>query len=573
MRDVLLFISSPPFAAGHAFAACAAGFPHEPEKYYLVRLLRVALASAFIIGVLAPGLPQLDAQSPAELHVALTQEPGTLSPIIGTLAVETDIAQFLFDGLTRYDEHGNQVPDLAERVPTLANGGIAPDGRSITYHLVHNARWHDGAPVTSEDVAFTFAALRNPNNNVNVSDPYNVIDRIETPDPYTVRIVLKRPWAPAIDGFSDRVGGAIVPSHLLRSLPNLNQVDVATAAVGSGPYKLVAWHRGSDMVFEANRDYFRGAPKIGRVVVRFLADDNTMMIALRTHELDMADRLNISTYVNLGPIPGMLPAINAQSYWEHLTFNTQRTPANDHNVRLALCYGFDVHELFAKVAHGIGALAPADQNPSTVWYNRKVSYYPFDPKHAAALLDAAGWVPGADGIRVKGGKRLSIVLGFPSGNITREQTGVILQQRWKAIGVETVIKTFPPSTFFAPAAAGGPYYGGKIDVALAAFVNAVPDPTGFNINTIDAIPPHGNNLAFFRSTELTDMEMQAASTPVFAKRKALYDRIQDFVVRELPYYTLRWAEITDMRSAKLDGVRPPIVNSTFWNIADWTLRP
>jgi peptide/nickel transport system substrate-binding protein len=537
-----------------------------------VRLVHLALASAFAIAVFALPLKQTVAQSPAELRVALTQEPGTLNPVVGTLAVETDITQFLFDGLTRYDEHGNQVPDLAERVPTLANGGIAADGRSITYHLVHNARWHDGVPVTSADVAFTFAALRNPNNNVSVSDPYNTIERVETPDPYTVRIVLKRPWAPAIDGFSDRVGGAIVPAHLLRSLANLNQLDVATAAIGSGPYKLVAWHRGSDMVFEANRDYFRGVPKIAWVVVRFLADDNTMMIALRTHELDMADRLNISTYVNLGQIPGMLPAANAQSFWEHLTFNTQRAPLDDRNVRLALCYGFDVHELFAKVAHGIGVLGPAGQNPSTVWYNRKLAYYPFDPKRAAALLEAAGWKRGTDGIRVKGGNRLSLILGFPAGNITREQTGVILQQRWQAIGVETVIKTFPPSTFFAPAAAGGPYYGGKIDVALAAFVNAVPDPNGVNINTIDSIPPHGNNLSFYKNTELTDLELQAASTPVFAKRKALYDRIQELVVHELPYYTLRWAEITDMRSANLEGVRPPIVNSTFWNIADWRFR-
>jgi peptide/nickel transport system substrate-binding protein len=537
-----------------------------------VRLVRLALASAFAIAVLAAPLRHISAQSPAELRVALTQEPGTLNPIVGTLAVETDITQFLFDGLTRYDERGNQVPDLAERVPTLANGDIAADGRSITYHLVHNARWHDGVPVTSADVAFTFAALRNPNNNVSVSDPYNMMERVETPDPYTVRIVLKRPWAPAIDGFSDRVGGAIVPAHLLRSLPNLNHLDVATAAIGSGPYKLLAWHRGSDMVFEANRDYFRSVPKIARVVVRFLTDDNTMMIALRTHELDMAHRLNISTYVNLGQIPGMLPALNAQSYWEHLTFNTQRAPLDDRNVRLALCYGFDVHELFAKVAHGIGVLGPADQNPSTPWYDHKLAYYPYDPKQAAALLEAAGWKPGPDGIRMKGGKRLSIILGFPTGNITREQTGVILQQRWLAIGVETVIKTYPASTFFAPAAAGGPYYGGKLDVALAAFVNAVPDPNGVNINTIESIPPSGNNLAFYKNTELTGLEMQAASTPVFSKRKALYDRIQELLVRELPYYTLRWAEITDMRSANLDGVRPPIVNSTFWNVADWSLR-
>ncbi len=489
MREVLLLMSSRPFATGHPFAAYVAGFRNSGENHHTMHLVRLALAGAFAIAALALPLAQLDAQAPAELHVALTQEPGTLSPIVGTLAIETDITQFLFDGLTRYDEHGNQVPDLAERVPTLANGGIAADGRSITYHLVHNARWHDGVPVTSADVAFTFAALRNPSNNVNFTDPYDTMDRVETPTRIPCESSSSDRGLQRSTASATGLAGAIVPAHLLRSLPNLNHVDDATASIGSGPYKLVAWHRGSDMVFEANRDYFRGAPKNRTHRRAFPHRRHTMMVGLRTHEIDLADRLNLSTYLNLGQIPGMVPAVNAQSFWEHLTFNTQRAPLDDRNVRLALCYGFDVHELFAKVAHGVGALAPAGQNPATVWYNPKVAYYPFDPKHAAALLDAAGWKRGPDGIRIKNGKRLSIILGFPAGNITREQTGVILQQHWLAIGIETVIKTFPPSTFFAPAETAVPYYGGEIDVALAAFVNAVPDPNGVNINTSGSIPP------------------------------------------------------------------------------------
>jgi peptide/nickel transport system substrate-binding protein len=531
-----------------------------------------ALAGALALALLFAA-PRSSRAGERELRVALTQEPGTLSPIVGTLAIEADLVQFLFSGLTRYDEHGNQVPDLAVRVPTLANGGISADGRSITYHLVHNARWHDGVPVTSADVAFTFAALIDPKNNVGNTNPYDKIARVETPDPYTARLVLKEPWAPAIDAFSDRIDGAIVPAHLLKSYPDLNHVDFNAAPVGSGPYKFVAWHRGSDIELEANPQYFRGVPKIRRVVIRFLANDNTMMIALRTRELDIADRLNLSTYTNLGSVPGMLPALTTQSFWEHLTFNTARPPMDDRRVRLALCYAFDMRDLLAKVAHGLGALGPTSQNPLTPWYNRKLTYYPYDPVRAGRLLDEAGWKMGSDGVRMRAGQRLSIMLNFPAGNITREQTGVLLQQRWKQIGVETEIKTYPPATFFATAANGGPFYGGKNDVTLAAFVNAVPDPNGVAINSADFIPPHGNNLAFYANAELTRLENEAAATPVIAKRKALYDRIQEIELRELPYYTLRWSELTDMRSADLNGVRPPLIGSTFWNVADWTFRP
>ena len=515
--------------------------------------------------------PSAAAQSapPDTLRVALTQEPATLNPVVATLAVETDVGALIFSGLTRYDEKGNQIPDLAERVPTRENGGIAADGRTITYHLVHNARWQDGVAVTSQDVKFTFAAIMDPRNNVVTREPYDEMQRIETPDPYTVRIVLKRPWAPAIDGFSNRNVGSIVPAHLLANLGDLNHADFNSLPIGSGPYKLVAWHRGSDMVFEANPAYFRGAPKIAHVVVRFLDNDNTMMIALRTHEVDVADTLNISTYSNVGAIPGMVAAINAKSYWEHLTFNTARPPLDDRRVRLALCYGFDVRELYAKVAHGLGALGPTGINPFTRWYNRKLEYYAFDPKRAAQFLDEAGWKLGPGAMRFRDGKPLEITLISTSGNITRAQTMVLLQQRWHDLGIDVTVKTFPPATMFAQAVNGGPFYGGKFDVGLSAFINAIPDPSNINVNSEDRIPPHGNNLSAYRNAEVSQLETAAAETFLEADRKRMYDRIQALVLRDVPYYTIRWTAVTDLRAAGVEGVKPSIVNSTFWNIADW----
>jgi peptide/nickel transport system substrate-binding protein len=509
------------------------------------------------------------AGTPRTLRVALTQEPGTLNPVVATLAVESDIMQFVFSGLTRLNEKGQYVPDLATRVPTRANGDISADSKTITYHLVHNAKWHDGVPVTSADVAFTFAQILNPKNNIADSGTYPEIERVETPDPYTARLVLRRPWAPAVGAFSDRNVGAIIPEHLLKNEPDLNHADFNNAPIGSGPYKLTAWHRGSDIVLDANPDYFRGPPKIAHIVIRFLTNDNTMMIALRTGELDMADRLNLSTYSNLGNVSGMLPALNAQTFWEHLTFNTQRAPMDDVRVRRALCYAFDVHELLAKVAHGIGALGPAAMNPTTYWYNRNVAYYPYDPVKAGKLLDAAGWKLGADGIRTKNGQPLAFTLSTTAGNTTREQTSIILQQRWRAIGADVTLKTYPPATFFALAANGGPIYGGKTDVALLALVNTNPDPSEIGVNAEDRIPPHGNNQSFWKNAEVTRLENQAAQLTVDSERKKLYDRIQEIEVQELPYYVIRWNEITDMRAANLDGVKPAIVGSTFWNIADW----
>jgi peptide/nickel transport system substrate-binding protein len=536
---------------------------------------RTVVALVWLVSCAVPLLPRgaLAQDSPASpLRIAITEEPATLNPIVGTLAVESDMTALLYSGLTRYDEKGNRVPDLAERVPTRENGGIAADGKSITYHLVHNARWHDGVPVTSADVKFTFDALMNPKNNVVDREPYDEMARIETPDPYTVRIVLKRPWAPAIDGFSNRIDGSIVPAHLLGKLDDLNHADFNTLPVGSGPYKLVAWHHGSDMVFAADPAYFRGPAKIGRIVVRFLDNDNTMLIALRTHDIDLGDTLNISTFINIGSAPGLVPVSNAKTYWEHLTFNTARAPLDDPRVRRALCYGFDIQRIFANVYHGLGALGPGSINPVTPWYNHAIRPYRYDPKRAAQLLDDAGWKIGSDGIRVRNGQRLALTFISTSANITRAQTMVLLQDAWKAIGVDVTVKTFPAATMFAQAANGGPFYGGKFDVALSAFISSIPDPNQVNVNPQDRIPPAGNNLSFYRNAELTRLEYAAAQTFDDAARKRMYDRIQEIVVSEVPYYTLNWLPVNDIRAAALEGVKPTIVNSTFWNIADWYMR-
>jgi peptide/nickel transport system substrate-binding protein len=125
---------------------------------------------------------------------------------------------------------------------------------------------------------------------------------------------------------------------------------------------------------------------------------------------------------------------------------------------------------------------------------------------------------------------------------------------------------------FAQAANGGPFYGGKFDIALSAFIAPNPDPNQLNVNRQNELPPAGNNLSFYRNAELSALEDSAAGTYNFAARKRLYDRIQEIVRRDVPYYTLNWLPLTDVRRVDLDGVKPPIVNSTFWNIATWQYR-
>jgi len=505
------------------------------------------------------------------LRVAVQQEPATLNPVIGTLAVEIDAYNLLFDGLFRNDDQGNLVSDLATRVPTQRNGDISRDGLTITYHLVRNARWQDGQPVTSDDVKFTFDAIMDLHNNVVNRLPYDQFERVDTPDPYTVVVRLKQPYAPAVlNTFTTSIQGAIVPAHVLRGTADFNRNPFGTMPVGSGPYKLVSWHHGSEMTFEANPAYHRGAPKIGRIVWRFTPNENSIIAGLRSHEVDLVDKLGVTPYSQVGHVPGMIPALGSSMTWEHLVFNTSTGPLQDVRVRRALCEGMNMGEIYAKVVHGVGDLGVALENPKGPWYDRSLTPCRFDPAHAKTLLDQAGWHVGPSGTRVKDGTPLQIVFSTVAGIIDREQTQVLLQSRWRDLGVDTLLKTYPPSTFFAPAQGGGIVNGGKFDVALFAYFMRSTDPARRGFDTSSRIPPAGLNTAFWRNARVDALEIQGERSYDPAVRKRVYDQIQQIVAADVPFVTMRWWTSIAMHNVRLRGIRPALVGSTYWNVQDWT---
>ena len=220
--------------------------------------------------------------------MAETAATNTLNPILATQQLEVQAMAFAMDGLIATDPEGHDVPMLAARVPTLENGDIAKDGRSITYHLRHGVVWQDGAPFSSRDVAFTWQAIMNPNTNVATRHGYDQVTRVDTPDPYTAVFRLKRPFAPAVHTFfahSDSVY-FILPAHLLEKYHDLNDIPFNSLPFGTCPFKVVRWLHGDRIEYVANDNYFLGKPKLRHIVVRIVPDENTIVDEMRAHEID-----------------------------------------------------------------------------------------------------------------------------------------------------------------------------------------------------------------------------------------------------------------------------------------------
>jgi peptide/nickel transport system substrate-binding protein len=511
--------------------------------------------------------------TPDTVRIGMYEEPNTLDPVIATMAFSSDVFQLLFDGLIRYDDRGRPIPDLAREIPTLANGGLARDGRSITYHLMPGARWSDGVPVTADDVVFTWHQLMNPRNATVSRNGYDRIVSMETPDPHTVRIVLDRPYPPALFLFRDLITGAIVPKHVLDGRSSLNDAPFNAHPIGSGPYVLRAWEHGSQMIFDANPHYFRGPPQIAHVVLKFVPDQNTLVSQLRTHELDVYYNVGLDQLERVRGLDGIRLSSTSSLHWEHLEFNTSRPPLDDRRVRLALCYAVDEASIFAKIYRGQGRMAPIHFNPDFGWGDPAIRYYPYDLAKAAALLDAAGWKTGADGMRSKGGKPLAFGLTTVSGVKQRESIEVLLQEAWHSLGIDVTVKNFPGATLFAPAAMGGVLFAGKTDVSLFVFENSTPDPDDRIYIAPDQIPPAGNNVAFYRNPEIARLENQGLATFDLAKRRAAYRKIARILIAEVPEYVLNFLPEIVAANVDLEGVRPAPIGSDLWNIADWRFGP
>lgn len=504
------------------------------------------------------------------LRVAININPTQLNPILTQNTIEVFSDDLIFSRLVTQDAQHREIPDLALVVPTPANGGISKDGRTITYHLRHGVRWHDGAPFTARDAIFTWHAIMNPANNVVSRRGYDEIASMSAPDPFTLVVHMRRLFAPAIDtifGESD-TPMSILPEHLLAKYPSLNQVPFNAAPVGTGPYEFVRWLRGDRIELRANPNYFRGVPHFKRITLKIIQDDNTTEAQLRSHEVDLAVEISATSYRDVGDAPGVMRQLVVAPVYTAILFNLKRPPLDDTRVRRALVMGIDRAAIVRDDTYGTGTIAIADLSPYYWAYDRALAPAPYDLAGAKALLDAAGWRPGPDGVRTRNGKRLSLLYVYGLGSQLVRTITQQVQQMYRPLGVEVELKGFDYATLYAAAQNGGILNGGRFDLAMYSWVSG-SDPDDSSQWTCSAVPPAGNNVARYCSPDMDAAQHLALSTFDRAVRTRAYARSQSLLLRDAPgaffyYQALRYAHATWLKNFTPNGV------GEAWNAQEWS---
>ncbi len=501
------------------------------------------------------------------VRLAIIAEPNTLNPVLSGLIQEGYMEAAIFDGLIMLDNHANIIPDLATVVPSLANGGISPDGKTITYHLRHGVTWQDGVPFTSADVVFTYQTYINPKVNTFYTAIYQHITSVSTPDPYTVVLHLKAPYAPALIQFFERgTGGFVIPKHILEKSPDINTDPFGKHPIGTGPFRLERWDHGSLLLLKANPRYFKGAPKVGEVDVRIVVNPNTQLEMVGSHELDVAAQLVPAQYSQIQQTAGIRAVLVPSLLERFLTFNMQHQPFGDIRVRRALSLALDRNRIVQTAYAGTSTLAQTLIPPSS-WAYDPTGAAAYDPAAARALLDSAGWIVGPDGVRTKNGRALSFVLLNQTESNPLSTMAQEIQRAWRDIGVAADLRFVPRNVIY-----GNPGLAtdGKFD-ALVDDWGADPDPDrSFMIET-KSFAPQAYNDAFYSDPEVDLWSEEATATYDLTQRKASYSKIQRRLNRDLPYLPLVWEGRIYAVNTDLLNFLPEPVFSDFWNAQQWQI--
>ncbi|HYW54170.1 MAG TPA: peptide ABC transporter substrate-binding protein [Dongiaceae bacterium] len=493
---------------------------------------------------------------PHVLRYATGEDIVGLNPHLNSQLTLAYMSSMTMAWLVRYDHRNQPVPELATVVPSRSNGGVSADGKTITYHLRHDAKWSDGVPFTAEDVTFSVGVVRNPANNEATHLGFDKIERVGAPDPYTVVFRLVRPYSGFYVNFFSS-GGAnpcILPKHLLGSLPTINDAPYNALPVGIGPFKYASWKRAESVELVPDPLYFGRKPKLQRIVFKVIPDRNTTLTQLTTHEIDLWANVPAAYFDRVRALPGVATLRQASYAYNHIDFQLQHGALRDPLVRRALRLAIDRATILEKIRHGVGILQETPFAPGHPLH-LDVPRVPFDVPAANRLLDGAGWKRGPDGVRAKGGERLDFTVTLVTGSPDIDAIVELMRATWAQIGARFTVKHYPSPLYFAPAQAGGIIYGGKYDVA---FFGWTTNPNGdlTNLFACDRVPPKGQNVPRYCSPAADADLKRFITTYDPAQQRAASRAFQLRLVEDVPTIVLDAREDVHAFNSDLHDFHP-----------------
>jgi peptide/nickel transport system substrate-binding protein len=374
----------------------------------------------------------------------LSAEPATLNPITSTDAYSSNINDYIYESLLKRDEKTLQL------VPVLADSWeISDDHLTYTFHLKKNIKWHDGRPFTAKDILFSFERIQDPKvDAAHLRSYYQDIENLEALDDYTVRYRYRIPYFRALEFCG---GIPIVPAHLFESTVNFNQHPIGRQPLGTGPYRLLKWDTGKEIVLIQNEDYWGKKPHLKRVVFKIITDSTVALQVLKQGGLDLAGLTQIQ-WMKQTQSKRFEENYKKLKYYQpsysYIGWNSRRPYFEDRRVRTAMTMLLDRETILDRILFGLGTVVSGTFYINSPEYNQNIKPHPYDPAAAIALLKASGWEDhDGDGILDKDGVPFSFEFLISAGSKFAEQMATIVQENLKKIGIRMTIRKLEWAVF------------------------------------------------------------------------------------------------------------------------------
>ncbi|MDH5797052.1 MAG: peptide ABC transporter substrate-binding protein [Paracoccaceae bacterium] len=559
----------------------------------------LAMIAATAATALMPLAASAERGSDGEVKIIYWQAPSILNPYLSGGTKDIESSSLVIEPLGRYDPDGGLVPYLAQEIPTIENGGVSADQTSITWKLKSGLKWSDGTPVTSADVVFTAEYCMHPEGGCAQLSKFNGVSSVDAVDDLTVKVTFTEPkpnpYGPFMGGQSPIIQAAQFANCLGAKAPECT--DANFGPIGTGPFVVTDFRPNDVIQLVANNNY-RDPNKPAFASVTFKGGGDAAAsgrAVLETGEFDYAWNLQLAPDVLAQMASGGKgQAISAfGSLVERLEMNltdpspsldadtraTRKAPhpfLSDINVRKALSMAID-RELLVEVGYGQAGRPTCDLVPGPkVYASGNTDCLTQDIAGANAMLDAAGWAMGSDGVRAKDGVRLSI-LYQTSTNAVRQDFQALIKQWWSEIGVETELRNLDASVFFG-GDPGSPDTFQKFYADVEMYANNFDgtDPQAYlSAYRCGGEPKpesqwQGENINRFCDPAYDALIDELSRTSDLEKRYALAKKMNDMLTNQsFTIVPLVDRGRVSAHSNSLGGVVLNTWDSELWNIADW----
>jgi ABC-type transport system substrate-binding protein len=468
--------------------------------------------------------------APNTLVMLIEFSPTNLDPRVGTDAQSEFIDELLFDSLVRKDQNFNLLPGAAERWEI-------PDPQTYVFHLRPGILFHDGRALTSKDVKWTLDTMRNGTVTTIKGATYRLVDRVETPDNLTVVMHLTEPFAPLLWNLSEGAFG-IVPYGSGRDFKN--------QPVGSGPFRFVRLDPDSQVIIERNDQYWGERPRVERIRFAIVLDATTRALELRKGSADIAA-------ANSFP-PDMVRALerdrdivverHAGTSLAYLAFNLRDPILKDVRVRQAFAFAIDRETILRYLYSGLGRLSNSVLPPEHWAYDNGGAHYPHDSARANALLDAAGYPRGKDGVR------FHLTMKTSTDDSAR-LLAAVLQQQLREAGIALDIRSFEFGTFYADVSKGAFQL---YSLRWIGYTNQDPDIFEDAFHSASFAPKRANR-GYYSNPEVDGLLEEGRQTLDQSRRRRIYAQVQRILARDLPYVDLWYLDNVLVHTPRVKNVQ------------------